>query len=83
MCQETYQSWRVMSKEHKFEWYNLQICFTDQKKHKIELEMLVTNARSRKGGYTNSYPITILENQIKIMLKLMHAINSLLRHTKR
>ena len=31
MCQETYQSWRVMSKEHKFEWYNLQICFTDQK----------------------------------------------------
>jgi len=73
-----------MSKEHKFEWYNLQISFTDQKKqHKIKLEMLVTNARSSKGGYNNSYPITILENQIKIMLKLMQAINSLLRQTKR
>lgn len=45
--------------------------------------MLVMNARSSKGGYTNSYRITILENQIKIMLKLMQAINSLIRHTKR
>lgn len=44
--------------------------------------MLVTNARSSKGGYNNSYPNTILENQIK-MLKLMQAINNLLRHTKR
>lgn len=30
-CQEKYQSWRVMSNEHKFGWYNLEISFTDQK----------------------------------------------------